>query len=145
MHRIAAKRAADVSVGSKAENLQLSICFPLFTQQRTFLRTAALRQKRTIPSSQLVTYLRYWPSPRCGPSCFDGRADFSALEASPLREPSSASQDDESIGACPMTSRMALSSAEQQEPCLPDRPWRNNEPTKSFGNSLCISGFCCGS
>ena len=32
--------------GSKAKNLNASICFPLFTQQRTFRRMAALRQKR---------------------------------------------------------------------------------------------------
>jgi hypothetical protein len=33
---------------SEAENLNESICFPLFTQQRTFLRTAALRQQRPV-------------------------------------------------------------------------------------------------
>src|SRR5664279_5138408 len=33
---------------TKAEKLNASICFPLFTQQRTFLRTAALRHKRPV-------------------------------------------------------------------------------------------------
>jgi hypothetical protein len=34
--------------GSKAENLNTSTCLPLFIQQRTFLRTAASRQKRSL-------------------------------------------------------------------------------------------------
>src|SRR5476649_646962 len=45
--------------GSKAEKLNASICFPLFTQQRTFLRTAALRQKRPlVPGSRLCASAR---------------------------------------------------------------------------------------
>jgi hypothetical protein len=41
----------DVCNGSKAEKLNGSICFPLFVQQRTFLRTAALRQKQPFTTS----------------------------------------------------------------------------------------------
>jgi hypothetical protein len=40
----ASSRGSMSGSGSKAVNLNTSICLPLFIQQRTFLRTAALRR-----------------------------------------------------------------------------------------------------
>src|SRR4029078_1749617 len=61
---------------SKAENLNSSICFPLFTQQRTFLRTAALRPEAVVPPRTLG----YWPSPTAARRALMSYAEFQILD-----------------------------------------------------------------
>jgi hypothetical protein len=83
MHRWG--RDINVAFGSKAESLNASICFPLFTQQRTFLRSAALRQKRPFAlkhetSRMLEFVLRRGFAPKIMTSVAEASVSISRLQ-----------------------------------------------------------------